>query len=1092
MIDYLRTYYAEYYNDYIESDEFIALLDVFSFAAQGLAFRTDLNARENFLSTAERRDSVLKLVKQLGYSPNRNVGASGFLKIASIATTDTVFDSNGTNLSNQTIVWNDATNNNWSNQFTVIMNSALNANQTIGKPYASKLINNILTYQYNMAIPKTILPVFSFTAPIQDQQSPFAILSANILNSNAIVEQDPGHTGSFGLIYQNDGAGNSSPNTGFFCLFKQGVLNTQTFNFTQAIPNTIYPVNADNINNSDLWLYDTDNGQIANQWTMVNNANGGINSIYNNIASSVRTIYSVNSRANDQVDLVFGDGTFSQIPTGNFVLYYRTTNGLTYRLSPSAINNITVTIPYINKNGESESLTMTLALQYTVSNASKRDTIDDIKNKAPQFVYSQNRMVNGEDYNSFPYTQYSDIVKVKSVVRFASGVSRQIDIVDPTSRYSSTDIFASDGCLYKEDNDQVFSFTSVNNAQTITMLNTQLIPILKSNQMQQFYFTNYEFVDFRKLAPTWWTQVTGSSGSCTGFFLDQNNSQQQIGVNTSSLRQTLIAGALIRFDAPTGFYFDGQNNLVPGASSQPNARTTIWSTITSQVGNGSTSMYYAGREIGGVTLSDNIPSTAIVVGAYCAFNTSFSNLTINSILASIANNIEFSLTYNSARLAVNQDPWVYCTISNTNQGPFDLSTMGSANDASWLVLFKVNNGQYTVTCRGLNYIFASESQVLFSPNNTKPIFDYQTNTLIQDYINILPFNGIVDEHLANQTLLNVSGIQVASDGYTDNSKVQVTFNTKTRNQTPVNPTVFQGLFNNVNNIYLKSYIDYDNLIRFKVLPSGTVIDSLSTITQIQALKNNFNVGTIFYTSSDEQFYTVTSVNGYYSVTPISGYEVRSGRQDIMFQYRHNADSETRLDPAVSNLIDCYIITRSYDDAYRSWLADTTNTVSQPVAPNANDIETTYAGIFDYKMMTDQMIMSFGKYKPLFGAKADVSLQATIQIVPVNNVTISGNEIKSLVVNAINDYFVIGNWNFGDTFYFSELSAYIHQTLGQYVSSVLLVPNVASTFGSLYEILSEPNEIFISATTVDDIDIVTNTKIGFVQSGQITSTIGIGS
>ena len=71
FIDYLRQYYPETFNDYIESSEFIALLDVMAFMGQGLAFRNDLNTRENFIDTAERRDSVIKLANLVSYTPKR-------------------------------------------------------------------------------------------------------------------------------------------------------------------------------------------------------------------------------------------------------------------------------------------------------------------------------------------------------------------------------------------------------------------------------------------------------------------------------------------------------------------------------------------------------------------------------------------------------------------------------------------------------------------------------------------------------------------------------------------------------------------------------------------------------------------------------------------------------------------------------------------------------------------------------------------------------------------------------------------------------------------------------------------------------------
>ena len=67
MIDYLRTYYPEDFNDFIESSEYVALIDLIAFLGQSLAFRADLNARENFIDTAERRDSVLRLARLVSY-----------------------------------------------------------------------------------------------------------------------------------------------------------------------------------------------------------------------------------------------------------------------------------------------------------------------------------------------------------------------------------------------------------------------------------------------------------------------------------------------------------------------------------------------------------------------------------------------------------------------------------------------------------------------------------------------------------------------------------------------------------------------------------------------------------------------------------------------------------------------------------------------------------------------------------------------------------------------------------------------------------------------------------------------------------------
>jgi hypothetical protein len=77
-----------------------------------------------------------------------------------------------------------------------------------------------------------------------------------------------------------------------------------------------------------------------------------------------------------------------------------------------------------------------------------------------------------------------------------------------------------------------------------------------------------------------------------------------------------------------------------------------------------------------------------------------------------------------------------------------------------------------------------------------------------------------------------------------------------------------------------------------------------------------------------------------------------------------------------------------------------------------------------------------------------------------------------VLAEMNNYFSIDKWNFGDTFYFSELAAYLHRQLGTIISSVVLVPlDQQKSFGDLYEIRSQPNEIFANAATIANIDVI---------------------
>ena len=141
MISYLQEKYPEEFNDYVDSSEYIALIDVIAYLGQNLSFRIDLNARENFLETAQRRDSVLRLAQLISYNPARNVPASGLLKVTAVSTTDSVYDSNGSNLANTTIGWNDPTNPNWYQQFINIMNSAMFSN--FGNPASQQKLRFI-------------------------------------------------------------------------------------------------------------------------------------------------------------------------------------------------------------------------------------------------------------------------------------------------------------------------------------------------------------------------------------------------------------------------------------------------------------------------------------------------------------------------------------------------------------------------------------------------------------------------------------------------------------------------------------------------------------------------------------------------------------------------------------------------------------------------------------------------------------------------------------------------------------------------------------------------------------------------------------
>ena len=114
----------------------------------------------------------------------------------------------------------------------------------------------------------------------------------------------------------------------------------------------------------------------------------------------------------------------------------------------------------------------------------------------------------------------------------------------------------------------------------------------------------------------------------------------------------------------------------------------------------------------------------------------------------------------------------------------------------------------------------------------------------------------------------------------------------------------------------------------------------------------------------------------------------------------------------------YVVTQAYYTAYTNWINDTTNTVVKPQQPTLNELNTAYGKIQDYKMLSDSVILNSVTFKPLFGAKADASLRATIKVIKSSNTNASNSEIRSAVLAAMDSYFSINFWNFGDTFFFS--------------------------------------------------------------------------
>jgi hypothetical protein len=226
------------------------------------------------------------------------------------------------------------------------------------------------------------------------------------------------------------------------------------------------------------------------------------------------------------------------------------------------------------------------------------------------------------------------------------------------------------------------------------------------------------------------------------------------------------------------------------------------------------------------------------------------------------------------------------------------------------------------------------------------------------------------------------------------------------------------------------------------------------------------------------------------------YRAFVGRDILKFQYVHAADESARIDPAATNIIDIFMLTKSYDTQYRLWLNG--DLATKPLPPSSDALFINFGTeLGKIKAISDEVIYHPVKYKNLFGSKADMSLQATFKVVKNSSLIVSDNDIKTGVVTAIKEFFSIDNWDFGDTFYFGELATYIMNRMSPRIANIVLVPkNQNLAFGSLYEIKANPDEIFASSVSVDNIEIISEitaarlNTTGVVLTSSTTSANGI--
>ena len=1029
----------------------------------------------------------------LSYNPRRNQAANGILKLNTIKTTEPIIDSTGQNLANVVIKWNDQANSNYFEQIVKILNSSLPVTNQIGNPLKSASIANVITQQYRINATNTSSAVFPFSKKVEGVTTRYEVVSAGI-NGESLVEEPPIPGTSPAFLFRDDGQGAGSSNTGFFMMFKQGKLSSSDFAVNNPVPNQSVAVDVANINDSDVWLYNIDsNGFETDFWTKVDSVEGN-NVIYNNLFKGVKNSYAVTTRIGDRINLVFSDGLFGNLPSGNFRVYYRTSANSASVINPGAIGNVNIDIEYQSRSGNIEVLSLGFKLNYTVSNGTASETNEEIKSNAPATYYTQNRLITGEDYNIGPLAISQEIIKTKSTNRISSGISRYFDLKDVSGKYSNTSLFADDGVLYKEIFQLKKEFTFTTQSDIEGVINNTVGSILNSSYLKNFYLDQFPKTLVSDLNASW-SQSTTVKTESTGRFLDATDNPYMVSSFTANSLRYIEPGTMCRFIPPTGFHFKPDGTLGSGAANYLGSKNYKWAKVTTVDGNGT--VVNNTTTNGPIRFNEVIPTNAVLNQIV----PNFSRVIIDAVKVQLIDQAfaykDFGLRYD-----LTDRQWKIITSENLNVSQeFTTGKTGDNTaqnlDSSWLLYFKTDGEKYTITYRNLRYIIESADEVRFYFDGIDKVYNPSTGEIVRDKIDILNINNAPGStsSFTNDFTWTISGAFKDVDGYVDSRKIEVQFIDLDDDGIVDDPEIFEQIVNENNNnipiserlIFQKSYKTSDGVQDFKYFSNTNNEVTIVTNESAIAPYSSRTEGQVFYLEDEKVFKKLNKLSN--NTTLTSDYKAYAGRGGLKFHYVHVADSSYRIDPSASNIIDTYLLTKSYDQEVRKFV--NSERATEPKPQSNDELFRLYgSAINKIKSISDEVIYYPAKYKILFGSKASPDLQVKFKIVKNRDLVINDNELKSDIVESINRFFAIENWDFGETFYFQELSAYIMNQLSPRLVSVLIVPNQSTTkFGSLFEIKSEPDEIFISSATVGDIETISEITAKEIQaSGTVITSI----
>jgi hypothetical protein len=336
LVGFIKEKFGNDFNDFVESNLAIMLIENFSFLADTLSFKIDQIANELFIDTVTELDNAFRLAKLTGLRPQPPIGSKAL--------------------------------------FSVKTNSIQSFDIKINTPYEIDVVSNQtpLTFELYAADP--------LNRPIFDE--PIIIRAGQLINSNIVGIA--GKTKSFSYN------------------------STGSINLTLIIPS--FSIISDSIRV-------VINGQ---EWQQVDYFTSGL----------ANKEYLVEYNPDYSANVIFGNGNGGLVPPvgSKIEVLYRVGGGPNGDVVTNFINGETL----IPVEGQPTSISVFFTNYTKGEFGYSGDTVEDIREKIPLYLRTQNRTVSGEDYKNFANqfaTSYNGIMgKATAALRSYGCAANIIDL----------------------------------------------------------------------------------------------------------------------------------------------------------------------------------------------------------------------------------------------------------------------------------------------------------------------------------------------------------------------------------------------------------------------------------------------------------------------------------------------------------------------------------------------------------------------------------------------------------------------------------------------------------------------------------------